>query len=126
MRKYLLNYCILIFMLACTPLSYAKTNLHHRHYVARGYASWYGKRFHHRRTYSGERFNMYAMTAAHRTLPIHTRIEVTNLRNGRKVFVRINDRGPFKSRRIIDLSYGAAKRLGMTGRGIAPVRIRTI
>lgn len=91
-----------------------------------GNASWYGKGFQHRRTTSGERYNMYAMTAAHRTLPLNTRVEVTNLKNGRTVVVRINDRGPFIKHRDIDLSYAAAKQLNMVSRGVAPVSIKVI
>lgn len=91
-----------------------------------GNASWYGKAFQHRRTTSGERYNMYAMTAAHRTLPLNTRVQVTNLKNGRTVLVRINDRGPFVHHRVIDLSYAAAKKLNMVGRGVAPVSIKVV
>lgn len=91
-----------------------------------GNASWYGRAFQHHRTTSGERYNMYAMTAAHRTLPLNTQVEVTNLKNGHTVVVRINDRGPFIGHRVIDLSYGAAKKLNMVGRGVAPVRIKVV
>lgn len=82
-------------------------------YLARGLASWYGRRFHGRPTASGEPYDMYAMTAAHRTLPIPSYVRVTNLANGRSVVVRINDRGPFHPGRIIDLSYTAAYKLGL-------------
>ena len=92
-------------------------------FVQTGYASWYGWHFHGRKTASGERYNMFAYTAAHKTLPINTIVEVTNLKNGRHVVVRINDRGPFVKGRIIDLSYAAAKKLGMLKTGTAPVRI---
>lgn len=95
-------------------------------FTERGIASWYGKKFHGRRTSSGESYDMYAMTAAHRQLPLPTYVEVTNLDNGRKVVVRVNDRGPFKKSRIIDLSYAAAAKLGMLGAGTAPVEIRAI
>lgn len=97
-----------------------------RGYVARGIASWYGTKFHGRRTSSGEPYNMYAMTAAHRTLPLPTYAEVTNLRNGRSVIVKINDRGPFKDDRLIDLSYAAAARLGITATGTGRVEVRAI
>ncbi|MFZ2169634.1 MAG: septal ring lytic transglycosylase RlpA family protein [Methylococcaceae bacterium] len=80
-------------------------------------ASWYGPKFHGKRTASGERFNMYAMTAAHKTLPLSSYAEVTNLKNHRSVIVRINDRGPYHGRRAIDLSYAAAKELGIRGTG---------
>lgn len=95
-------------------------------FVQRGIASWYGRKFHGKRTSSGERFDMYAMTAAHKRLPLASRVEVTNLVNGRRVVVRINDRGPFVRDRIIDLSYAAAKRLGMLSKGTASVEVRTL
>jgi rare lipoprotein A len=95
-------------------------------YVERGMASWYGKKFHGRRTSSGEPYDMYKMTAAHKTLPLPSYAEVTNLENGRKVIVRINDRGPFHGDRIIDLSYSAATKLGIVGRGTGKVEVRAI
>lgn len=85
--------------------------------VIHGKASWYGKKFHGRRTASGERFNMHNMTAAHRTLPFGTRLLVTNKSNGKSVEVRVNDRGPRSHRLVIDLSYGAAKKIGIKGCG---------
>src|SRR6187401_1989258 len=95
-------------------------------FVERGTASWYGPGFHAASTSLGERYDMYAMTAAHKTLPIPAYAEVTNLRNGRKVVVRINDRGPFVGDRIIDLSYTAAAKLDMLLQGTAPVEVRVI
>ena len=95
-------------------------------WVERGTASWYGPGFHAASTSLGERYDMYAMTAAHKTLPIPCYAEVTNLRNGRKVVVRINDRGPFVGGRIIDLSYTAAAKLDMLTAGTAPVEVRVI
>ena len=95
-------------------------------YFERGTASWYGEKFHGRRTSSGERYDMYAMTAAHRTLPLPTYVQVTNLRNGRSVVVRVNDRGPFHDNRLIDLSYVAAAKLDMLESGTAPVEVRAI
>ncbi len=95
-------------------------------FVQRGVASWYGTKFHGRKTSNGERYDMYAMTAAHKTLPIPAYVEVTNLHNGRKIIVRVNDRGPFESNRIIDLSYTAAHKLGILGKGTGLVEIRTI
>ncbi len=92
-------------------------------YKATGVASYYGKKFHGRRTASGERYNMNAMTAAHRTLAFGTRVKVTHLKNGRSVYVRINDRGPFIKGRIIDLSHAAARKLGMVSQGVARVRV---
>jgi len=95
-------------------------------WVERGTASWYGPGFHSASTSLGERYDMYAMTAAHKTLPIPCYAEVTNLRNGRKVVVRINDRGPFVGDRIIDLSYTAAAKLDMLRAGTAPVEMRVL
>ena len=91
---------------------------------ATGLASYYGKKFHGRKTASGERYNMHAMTAAHRRYAFGTRVTVTHVKNGRTVKVRINDRGPFIKGRIIDLSYAAAKKLGMLSEGVARVKIR--
>lgn len=95
-------------------------------HMERGVASWYGTKFHGRRTSSGEAYDMYAMTAAHKTLPLPTYLEVTNLKNGRKVIVKVNDRGPFVDNRIIDLSYAAASRLGILADGTGLVEIRAI
>lgn len=92
----------------------------------RGIASWYGKKFHGRRTASGEVYDMFAMTAAHKTLPIPSYARVTNVRNGRSVVVRVNDRGPFHSDRIIDLSYAAAARVGIAGAGSGLVDVERI
>jgi len=89
----------------------------------KGIASWYGRAFHGRKTANGETYNMYAMTAAHKTLPLGTHVRVRNLRNGKKLVLRINDRGPFVRGRIIDLSYQAAKEIGLVGPGTAPVEI---
>ncbi|WP_456485141.1 septal ring lytic transglycosylase RlpA family protein [Hydrogenimonas sp.] len=91
-----------------------------------GIASWYGPNFHGGTTSNGERYNMYAMTAAHKTLPMNTMVKVTNKRNGRSVVVRINDRGPFVQRRIVDLSYAAARKLGIDKTGTAPVRLEVL
>ncbi len=95
-------------------------------YVERGKASWYGTKFHGRRTSSGEPYDMYAMTAAHKTLPLPSYAEVTNLENGRKVVVKINDRGPFHDDRLIDLSYSAATKLGIIDKGTGLVEVRAI
>jgi rare lipoprotein A len=91
-----------------------------------GKASWYGRLFQHKQTASGELFDIYQFTAAHRTLPLGSWVKVTDLKNDRSVIVRINDRGPVPENRIIDLSYGAAKMLGMTENGIHPVRLELI
>jgi len=90
---------------------------------AKGRASWYGKRFHGRRTASGERFDMHALTAAHKTLPFGTRVRVRSVHTGKEVVVRINDRGPYAHRRIIDLSYAAAHALGVRHRGVTEVHL---
>lgn len=92
----------------------------------RGKASWYGKRFHGLNTSSGEKYDMYAMSAAHPTLPIPSYARVTSLENGRSVVVRINDRGPFHAGRIIDLSYTAAWKLGFVGNGSAEVEVESL
>jgi rare lipoprotein A len=97
-----------------------------KNYVAVGTASWYGTQFHAHSTSSGEPYNMLAMTAAHKTLPLPTYVEVTNLKNNRQIIVKVNDRGPFESNRLIDLSYVAAKKLGMIGHGTATVRVKAI
>ena len=89
-------------------------------------ASYYGKQYHGRKTASGERFNMNALTAAHRSLPFGTNLKVTNLSNDRSVVVRVNDRGPFKRDRILDLSFEAARRLQMITAGTTRVRIEPV
>lgn len=106
----------------------------HRYYVmksakgyhARGIASWYGMKFHDFQTSNGEIYSVAGMTAAHRTLPLPTFLQVTNLRNGKKIIVKVNDRGPFVNNRLIDLSYVAAKKLDMIATGTAPVSIVAI
>jgi len=91
-----------------------------------GGASWYGVQFHARRAAAGSRYNMYELTAAHRTLPLGSRVKVTNISNGRTVKVTITDRGPFVEGRIIDLSFSAAQQLGMLGSGVTQVRLQVI
>ena len=98
----------------------------HKGYTKIGKASWYGKPFHGRLTANGERYNMYGMTAAHKTYALGTRLKVTNLRNRKSVIVRVNDRGPFHSTRKIDLSYGAAKKIGMIHKGVSKVKIEVL
>ncbi len=102
------------------PLSHAKG------FRQQGLASWYGDDFHGKMTSSGEIYNMHGISAAHKILPLGTYVRVTNLNNGLSIVVRINDRGPFVPGRIIDLSYGAAKRLGIVGPGTAPVEVTAI
>lgn len=103
-----------------TPLKSA------RGFKEEGLASWYGEAFHGRSTASGEPFNMYAMTAAHKILPLQTTVRVTSVRTGRSIVVRVNDRGPFVSGRVIDLSYKAAQQLGIIGPGVSRVRVEAI
>jgi len=88
-----------------------------------GVASYYGARFHGRQTANGERFNMHALTAAHKTLPFGTKLKVTNPDNGRSVVVRINDRGPYVGNRVLDLSKGAAAKIGMVQKGVGKVKM---
>ncbi len=95
-------------------------------YNERGIASWYGSKFHGRRTSSGEPFDMYLVTAAHRSLPLPTYVEITNLDNDRKIIAKVNDRGPFHSKRIIDLSYAAAAKLGILAKGTGRVQVRAL
>ena len=95
-------------------------------YEETGLASWYGDQFHGRPTATGERFDMNALTAAHKTLPLPGLVEVTNLANDRRIVVRVNDRGPFVDGRIIDLSRGAADALGVRAQGLARVRVRYV
>tara|TARA_Y100000588_G_C14203748_1_gene903685 strand:- start:459 stop:1283 length:825 start_codon:yes stop_codon:yes gene_type:complete len=95
-------------------------------YKARGIASWYGTKFHQKNTSSGESYDLYAMTAAHKTLPLPTYVKVKNIVNNREVVVKVNDRGPFHENRIIDLSYGAAKKLDILEKGTGLVEIEAI
>ena len=98
----------------------------YRNYRERGTASWYGSKFHGHETSNGEIFDLYAASAAHKTLPIPSYARVTNLDNGRSVVVRVNDRGPFHGDRLIDLSYGAAVKLGYMEHGTAPVEVEVL
>ena len=95
-------------------------------YSEKGIASWYGKKFHGRKTATGEIYDMYQMTAAHKTLPLPSYAEVTNLNNGLKIIVRVNDRGPFHQGRIIDLSYAGATKLDIIGGGTSKVEVKSI
>lgn len=113
---------LLLLMLLFTPNLHAKNAKK----TQVGIGSWYGKKFHGRKTANGEKYNMYEYTAAHPNLPFNTIVEVTNLRNNRKVKVRINDRGPYAKRRIIDLSYLAAKKLGYVAKGVAKVKVKVL
>ena len=95
-------------------------------YKIKGIASWYGTKFDKKRTSSGDKYDMYAMTAAHKTLPLPTYVRVKNLSNGRVAIVKVNDRGPFHNDRVIDLSYAAAVKLGLLPKGTAPVEIEAL
>lgn len=95
-------------------------------YLEIGVASWYGQKFHGRLTANGETYDMYQMTAAHKTLPLPTMVKVTNLDNGEKVLLKVNDRGPFHDNRLIDLSYQAALKLGFADKGTAPVVVEAV
>jgi rare lipoprotein A len=149
--KYI-NYTLIIstlFISACSigtthpkPISMARYKATMKPYVRRGeviqprevslnqtqigLASWYGPGFNGGTTSSGERYNMYAYTAAHKTFPLGTIVKVQNLKNGKSVFVRINDRGPFVKGRIIDCSYAAAKKIGLDRDGVAPVKLTVV
>jgi len=116
----------LVLSLLAVLSSCARVPYHPRGGVETGVASWYGPDFHGKLTSNKEIYDMYDMTAAHRTLPFGTYVMVTNLDNGRTATVRINDRGPFAGDRIIDLSYAAARVLGMIGPGTVPVRIEVL
>lgn len=111
-------------ILAFTPLNSAANS--DRSHSLKGTASYYGGKFHGRKTASGERFNQHGLTAAHKTLPLGTKVRVTNLRNGDSVDVKINDRGPFHKGRVIDLSKGAAREIGMLHAGTAKVKVEVI
>ncbi len=108
------------------PIQSAEASRRHSDHAAKthhqGTASWYGPGFHGKKTANGERFNMYAMTAAHRTLPLSSYAEITNLKNHRSIIVRINDRGPYHGNRALDLSYAAAKELGISGVGSVQIK----
>lgn len=95
-------------------------------FVEEGLASWYGKEFHGKPTATGETYDMYGISAAHKILPMNTYVKVANLENGREMVCRINDRGPFVKGRVIDLSYGAAKEIGLVGTGTAKVRLEAL
>lgn len=125
----------LLFVAACTTTasndpsitgSISQANIETGKAFQRGTASWYGPGFHGRKTASGERFNSYDMTAAHRSLPFGTKLKVVNETNGRSVVVRVNDRGPFAHRRIIDLAKGPAQALGLTSAGTAYVSLHRL
>lgn len=115
--------CVVLALVSCRSSTRGQVRIG---WTERGEASWYGNPFHGQRTASGERYDMYLMTAAHRELPIGTVVEVTNLANDRRVQVRINDRGPFVRGRILDLSYSAATALDMVRTGTAEIELRVV
>jgi len=117
--KQLLKYLTLTLLLTFSSTLYAKN-----HKVQIGKGSWYGKAFQGKRTANGERYNMYAFTAAHKSFPFDSIVKVTNLRNRRSIIVRINDRGPYHGGRIIDLSYLAAKKIGLVGKGVGKLKVQ--
>ncbi len=120
-RKFLPLLVATFFFCSCAGMNYFPTGD-----TQKGIASWYGEDFHGKQTSNKESYDMHAMTAAHKTLPFGTYVRVTNLTNGKSVVVRINDRGPFVKGRIIDLSYAAAQKLGMSDTGVAPVVIKVL
>ncbi len=121
--KILLLLCTLFYLSSCAPVPRRVVQPPKTDYVT---ASWYGPKFHGRLTASGEKFDMYAMTCAHREFPFGTRLRVTNLGNKKSVVVTVNDRGPFIHGRELDLSYAAAEKIGLIGPGVAQVRIESL
>ena len=118
---------ILLSIGAALPISAVEAKDKHSHKQAvSGSASWYGPKFHGRKTANGERFNMNGLTAAHRSLPFGTKVRITNQKNGKSVVVRINDRGPYAGHRVIDLSRGAARAVDMIRTGVAPVKLEVL
>ena len=113
-------------LLAIVQLSFSAPALAGEKSTSTGSASWYGGKFHGRTTANGERYNMYDLTAAHRSLPFGTKVRVTNEANGKSVVVRINDRGPYVGKRVIDLSRGAASAVGMMQSGVARVKLEVL
>ncbi|MBT3181444.1 MAG: septal ring lytic transglycosylase RlpA family protein [Deltaproteobacteria bacterium] len=123
LRYLLITAALSLSIASCAPYHAGRRPLH---YVVTGKASWYGPGFAGRKTANGERFNPNAMTAAHKTLPMNTTVRVTNIKNGKTVVVRINDRGPFIRGRIIDLSKAAAKKIDMIGHGTSTVKLEAL
>lgn len=127
----IMHYLILVFFLSLVSswglVASSSTNTPSlRGEIWYGNASWYGRRFHGKKTSNGEKFNKNKLTAAHKTLPFNTRVLVTSLKNNKSVIVRINDRGPFVGDRIIDLSEAAAKELGLKDQGVTSIRMRVV
>ncbi len=126
----LIKTCLVLFFLFANQILFAQwqaDSVVSKLYVKEGVASYYANKFHGRKTTSGEKYHKNKFTAAHRTLPFGTKVKVTNLKNKKWVIVRVNDRGPYNRKRIIDLSFRAAKHLGITnGKGIAKVRVEEL
>ena len=120
MQRFQKKLLLTILLLSLLTPIYAKKK------VQIGKGSWYGKKFQGKLTASGERYNMYDFTAAHRTFPFNSMVKVTNLKNGHSIVVRVNDRGPYHGGRIIDLSYLAAKKLGYLKKGVAKLKIQLL
>ncbi len=108
------------------PHTYTYREMHGKPFVQIGLASYYGKKFHGKKMANGKPFNMYAFTCAHPTLPFGTKVKVTNLENGKWVIVTVTDRGPYVKNRIIDLSYAAAKEIGMIKDGVVKVKVEVV
>ena len=123
MKIHDIKWYIILFILSCSVIY---NPVHAKSKILYGYSSWYGDKFHGRKTASGEIYNMHKLTAAHRTLPFGTYLKVTNISNKKQVIVKVNDRGPFKANRIIDVSREAAKRLGFINQGLARVKIEIL
>lgn len=123
---FLLYFSVSFFSASVYVRSVVKEDSIHKNKSKIGIASWYGKRFHGRKTASGKNFNMYNKTAAHRSLPLGTKVRVVNLKNGKDIIVDIIDRGPYMKGRIIDLSYAAAESIGMIKVGIEKVKVEVI
>lgn len=121
--NFLLRACLIASVATITSTTWTAPSYAHQ---LSGAASWYGGKFHGRTTANGERYDMHKLTAAHKTLPFGTKVKITNERNGASVVVRINDRGPFAGRRIIDLSRAAADKIGMLRSGVAPVKVEVV
>jgi len=121
MQRFQKKLLLTIFLLLIATPIYAKGKK-----VQIGKGSWYGKKFQGKLTANGEHYNMYDFTAAHRTFPFNSMVKVTNIKNGRSVIVRVNDRGPYHGGRIIDLSYLAAKKLGYLKKGVAKLKIQLL
>lgn len=129
MKNFVILFLLILFGLGCGTTPKNVRTVRYDDLMAtgksiKGTASWYGKRFHGRKTANGERYNMHELTAAHKKLPFGTLLEVTNLTNNKRIIVRVNDRGPYAGRRVLDLSYAAAKKLDFVSNGTTKVLAR--